>query len=277
MPEKKEEEDEKSGSNWTFDGENEEDWDVFDKRMSRYCRKKYGCEIGDTIWLGWLPKISLMNGSVYDSYCDSVWNAIDFKDSVKAWHLYDVASGFYNKSWQTRWRKENYLLIKDHVEEHCRGAVELEVANYEGDVEHLRAHLYKQFCAGTSGDIHTKETEYDSGIPVKGQKLAFPKGVDMKSMLRQLYDRMRLFWNMCAPDKRADYPYCQEVKLVRIVLQHVDFNDDYKECVARLLTSISLKKEINAEWSAEDGSRTVGETDSLSTADRSFNNDWLLK
>ena len=98
MPEKKEEEDEKSGSNWTFDGENEEDWDVFDRRMLRYCRKKYGCEIGDKIWLGELPKISLMTGSVYDSYCDSVWNAIDFKDSVKAWHLYDVASGFYNKS-----------------------------------------------------------------------------------------------------------------------------------------------------------------------------------
>ena len=274
MPEKKEE-DEKPGSNWTFDGEKEEDWDVFDRRMLRHCRKEFGCEIGDKVWLGQLPNVNSMNGAVYDSYCESVWQSIDFKNSTKAWHLWDVASGFYLKSWQNRWRKEKYSLIKDYVEEHSRGAVELEVVNYEGNVEHLRSHLYKQFGAGTSGDIHTKETEYDAGIPAKGQKLAFPKGVNMKDKLRQLYDRMKLFWKMCAPEKRAEYPYCQEAKLVRIVLQHVDYNDDYKECVARLLTSISLKKEINAEWNDADAGGVDVDADLLSTADRSFNNEWL--
>ena len=160
--------------------------------------------------------------------------------------------------------------MKDFVEEHARGAVEIEVVNYEGDEEQLRAHLYKQFGAGTSGDIHTKETEYDAGLPDKGQKQAFPKGVDMKAKLRQLNDRRQLFWKMCAPEKRANYPYCHEVKLVRIVLEYVDYNDDYKECIARLLTSISLKKEINAEWEG-----FHRDADMAGVAERSFNDDWL--
>ena len=62
---------------------------------------------------------------------------------------------------------------------------------FDGNPEKLRAHLYKEFGAGTSGDIHTKEGEYDAGLPEKGQK-AFPSGVDMRSNLRQLKDRQQL-------------------------------------------------------------------------------------
>ena len=117
------------------------------------------------------------------------------------------------------------------------------MVNFDGNPEKLRAHLYKEFGAGTSGNIHTKEGEYDAGLPEKGQ-IAFPSGVDMRSKLRQLKDRQQLFWRMCAPELRPSYPYCQEPKLIRIVLEHVDYNPDYKECVARMLNSVSLRKEI---------------------------------
>ena len=133
------------------------------------------------------------------------------------------------------------MLIKDHVEEHSKGAVEMEVVDYEGDAEQLRKHLYQQFDSGTSGGIHTREAEYDAGLPEKGQK-AFPIGVDMKEKLRQLHAKKMVFWNMCDPDKRADYAYCQDTKLIRIVLEHV--NHEYKECISRLLDKVSMRKEI---------------------------------
>ena len=147
------------------------------------------------------------------------------------------------------------MLIKDHVEEHSKGAVEMEVVDYESDAEQLRKHLFQQFGSGTSGDIHTRGTEYDAGLPEKGQK-AFPVGVDMKEKLRQLHAKKMVFWSMCDPDKRADYAYCQYTKLIRIVLEHV--NHEYKECVSRLLDKGNKRKrEANQDDSEDDNLATI--------------------
>ena len=32
--------------------------------------------------------------------------------------------------------------IKDHIAEHATGSAEMEVVNYDGDVERIRPHLY---------------------------------------------------------------------------------------------------------------------------------------
>ena len=69
-------------------------------------------------------------------------------------------------------------MIKDYIEEHATGSAEMEIVNFDGDVETTRSHLHKQFGSGTGGDIHTKEVEYDAGMPEKGQP-AFPKGPNM--------------------------------------------------------------------------------------------------
>ena len=95
------------------------------------------------------------------------------------------------------------MLIKDHIEEHAAGSAEMEVVNYDGNVESTRSHLYKPLGSGAGGDIHAKETEYDAGMPVKGQP-AFPKGVDMPEKLRQLESRQELYWGMCKPEKWGD-------------------------------------------------------------------------
>ena len=174
MPESKK--DEKSGSSWTYDGSKEEDWDSFDRRMMRYVRKHYG-PFGEGLWMGNHPSIDDLWGTDLTDYIQDVWEAIDCKDDAKAWRLWDGASGFWKKSWHKSWRNRQNMLIKDHVEEHSKGAVEMEVVDYEGDTEQLRKHLFQQFGSGTSGDIHTREAEYDAGLPEKGQK-AFPVGVD---------------------------------------------------------------------------------------------------
>ena len=105
----------------------------------------------------------------------------------------------------------------------------MEIVNYGGDVEAIRFHIYKQFGSGAGGDIHTKEAEYDNGMTEKGQP-AFPIGVGIPKKLRQLESRQKLFWDMYKPEKRATYIYCQESKLVRIVLEHVNLG--YADCVS---------------------------------------------
>jgi hypothetical protein len=66
------------------------------------------------------------------------------------------------------------------------------------------------------------EIEYDRGMPDKG-KAAFPAGYDMGDKLRLLESRRLFFLKMAESTvNRATYTYCQETKLVRIVLQHVN-------------------------------------------------------
>ena len=103
----------------------------FDRRMMIWCRKRYGV-LGDDLWMGNMPQIDDLRGRAYDEYCGKVWDAVDLDDSTKAWHLWDVSSGFWDKGWQEKWRSRQYQLIKDQVEEHAIGAVEIEVVNFDG-------------------------------------------------------------------------------------------------------------------------------------------------
>ena len=47
---------EESDKNWKYSGD-ESEWDVFDRRMMRYMRKKYD-EFGERMWLGQVEVIS---------------------------------------------------------------------------------------------------------------------------------------------------------------------------------------------------------------------------
>jgi hypothetical protein len=74
---------------------------------------------------------------------------------------------------------------------------------------------------------------------------------------------------MCKPSKRSTYVFCQESKLVRIVLEHI--NDDYKACIDRLLDYVKVQKLIEKASKAKKKLTNPR----LSSLDRSFNNDWL--
>ena len=99
--------------------------------------------------------------------------------------------------------------------------------------------------------------------------------MDMPGKLRQLESRQKLFWDMCKPDKRATYIYCQESKLVRIVLEHV--NSDYADCVSRLLGKVLSRKEISAvRYAYEEVEGSEAEyTDINDAHGRSLNDDYL--
>jgi len=223
-------EEDKEKVSWTYDG-SEDERDAFDRRIMRYMRKKYGL-FGEHIWNGVLDDHTKLTGQEFTAYCEDVWDAVELHDATRAKEYYQVSSGFWAVKFQTRWRRRQYMLLKDYIEEHARGNAEIAVVNYDSDPEKLKKHLYKQFGSGSGGDIHTKEAEYEAGLPGSG-KCGFSIGVDMREKLRQLETRKKYFWNMCKPAKRETYAFYWESKLVRIALGHV--NSEYKGCIARLL------------------------------------------
>ena len=146
------EESSRTKSNWSYDG-NEDDWNTFDRRMQRFMRKKLGV-FGENIWMGNIPDLNGMTPFEFDRYCMEVWKAIDCEDPSAARKLWDPTSGFWLYEYQRIWIDRQQTLMIDHIEDHAKGQVEIEIINYNGSKAEIRKHLYKQFGAGTGGDIH---------------------------------------------------------------------------------------------------------------------------
>ncbi len=97
-------------------------------------------------------------------------------------------------------------------------------------------------------------------------KLLFLK-VDMASKLRQLESRRLYFFKMCEASKRDTHTFCQETKLVRIVLDNI--GPEYKHCVTRVLDLVK----VNKMMSNAGGNFDYGNIPDA--YDRSFSDAWL--
>ena len=254
---------------WQYQGD-EDEWDNFDRRVIRQMRKKLDT-LGEKMWLGEIGSVFGMDAARYDAHCREVMNAIYCMDPGEARKWKREMDEFEDADWQYDWLKRQYRLMGDYVESHCKGQAEIEVVNYTGEMRDLRKHLYKQFGAGSGGNIHEKELEYDRGMPEKG-KAAFPPNCDMGEKLRQL-ESGRLYFNRMAgsDEKRKTYIYCQEVKLVRIVLEHVN-KAEYGACVKRVLEIVKVKRMVTNAISGLNNDDEGGIPDNHG---RSFSDDWL--
>ena len=67
MPESKKDDEETTSSRWTYDGAEEKDWDAFDRRMMRCCRKHYGI-FGEGLWMGTHPDPDVLDGAALTEY-----------------------------------------------------------------------------------------------------------------------------------------------------------------------------------------------------------------
>ena len=139
---KETEKDENSTVTWTYSGI-EEEWDSFDRRMVRFMRKKFD-DFGEKLWMGEIPVVeTLTHGSnEYAQYCIELYHAISINDHRHAKSLFKKGSDFWKKGWQIRWVKRQLQLMIDHIEDHAKGQVEVEIVNYEGEKRNIRQHFY---------------------------------------------------------------------------------------------------------------------------------------
>ena len=113
MSKDKDEKDEKDSKSWSYDG-SEDDWDTFDRKMTRYMSKKYDT-LGEKIWLGTIPDIAFIDEQEYIDYCTEVWHAVNANDSALAWKLWTQDVGFWEKQWQDNWARRQLKLMRDYV------------------------------------------------------------------------------------------------------------------------------------------------------------------
>ena len=103
---------------WNGDSTKLED---FDKKIARWCRRKWGTTIGNMIWENELPKLEDLHGEAWDDHASEIWNCIEDSDTTRAKMLWHIDSGFWNKSWHKKWRKQQYDRLFDKVQSGIRG------------------------------------------------------------------------------------------------------------------------------------------------------------
>ena len=268
-------------SSWKWDGSADK-LDEFNKRMARWCRSRWGTQYGNHFWNNTLPNVEEYKEGEWNDYCSEVWDVINDMNPAKAKGLWDIQSGFYEKSWHHKWRKAQYDRLYDKVEASVTGMAALEVDGLGmNKAPQLKAHLHKQF-GGAGEDIRAREEHFEAGMPdVKGGD-AFPSGVQMENKLRTLQAERIALMKLCMKDKRNSYEYGKESKLVKIVLRHLR-NTEYRECVDKLLQEVKMRKEFESKLPVVNtdtgrlelpsGQKTVAISEDWDF--RNFSDDWL--
>ncbi len=140
-------------------------------------RRKYDT-FGEKMRLGEIDDVEQMDFNAFEDHIRDVMKAIYINDSSEARRLQKDRDEFETLDWQIDWRRRQFQLMMDYPEAHSKGQAEIEIINYNEHHGDIRKLLYKQFGAGTGGNIHEKELDFDRGMPEKG-KPAFPDGCDM--------------------------------------------------------------------------------------------------
>ena len=91
----KEEKDSSVG--WTYGGK-EEEWDAFDRRMTRYMRNKLDV-FGEKLWQGQIGNVKDFTKTQLQDHVLSVYTSLTVSKPKEAKELWKKGSEFFKKSW----------------------------------------------------------------------------------------------------------------------------------------------------------------------------------
>ena len=265
---------------WNGDSAGLED---FDKKVARWCRRKYGTEVGNFLWENDVPDIAEMDRAALKTYCEKVWDGINDVNTTagKTWLPRD--SGFWTSEFQIKWVKKQYDRIYDYVEANIKGAAALEVETLGmRNARELKKHLTKHF-GGSGDDVRGEEDWYEDGLPEPRGGNPCPNGFDMSAWLRKIQAKRVQLLKMCVSSKRDQYEMGKESKSVKIVMKCLK-NTIYQADVDALIQEIKMKRNLEARLPklSADGvlelPTDVEDNEIVEDWDyRNFSDDWLPK
>jgi hypothetical protein len=107
----KEEKDSSVG--WTYGGK-EEEWDAFDRRMTRYMRNKLD-SFGEKMWQGQIGDLKEFKEKELQEHVLSVYNLLRVTKPKEEKELWKKGSDFFKKCWHVAWLSRQANLMVDHV------------------------------------------------------------------------------------------------------------------------------------------------------------------
>jgi hypothetical protein len=268
-------EEDSSKSVKTFTGLKPEEYEPWQKRIGRWCRKRHGAKLGDMYWEGTLPVLDTtfaesMNNNEFKDHVLLVFKSINGRDFRRAKHLWGEPE-FWTRAWHVDTRESEYDRIYDYVSGKTTEDAALEVESLGREsAPMLKAHLQKHF-GGAGSDVRNREFIYESGMPEKSGKAVFYNGINMDKKLRELAAEKRNLSSMCPEAKRGEYEFAKESTLVKIVLKYLR-GTEFHETAKKLLSEIKVLKKAQAMIPVYDNHGDLQLPDSSANTD--LRDDW---
>jgi hypothetical protein len=266
---------EETKSKKIFSGEIPEEYDIWQKDIARWCRKRHGAALGDMYWENVLPildttypnAMTLVEFNVYAKLVHKSINARDFRRATFLW----THAEFWTRAWHVEIRQEEYDRIYDYVESRTKGdaAIEVESLGRTKACE-MKTHLQKHF-GGSGSDVRSRESIYEDGMPESAGKAVFYSGVNMEKKLRQMANERNNLTSMCPEANRDTYEFAKETTLVKIVLKHLR-GTEFHETAKKLLSEIKVLKQARALIPVYDSTGHLELPDT--TANTTLSADW---
>ena len=154
-------------------GKDLQDWFKFDRQTLRWCRRRYGDELGPRLWNDDFRVIDEQSVTAI---------AQDVYDNMLRLEGYREASSYYDWDWfwsvdyQRAERSRMVSKLYDYVEEHCDGKALKYVSELKSEERgQIRGLLSKKFGGATKAQVTALESDYEAGLPDSNGN-AFPIG-----------------------------------------------------------------------------------------------------
>ena len=177
-----------------------------------------------------------------DAFEDHVTKVYDCVSDVHDSHatcLYESARFCTMKS-QLEWREKRFIKLYLHVQKICSGESrrQVEVLTY-ARVREVRVHFMLRYGGSPKSLIYSREKEFLAGLPAENSKVAFRQYCNMEDKLF-LFETERTFnWKTCPVECRGTYVYCQDPKMIHVILEHLPFN--YDQAVEKVCMWVKMR------------------------------------
>ena len=243
-----------------------------ERMMVSWVIKHFGEKYGMMLWMNTLPDLEALDISVEEDWDILEEHVTLIFDNKAEGHLKSAQEWWYDdRTWtiefQLDYRTRQYVKLFLRFQRVCRGEAlrQVEFLTVKKASE-IRKHFKIRFGGSLKEVIKVRQDAFNAGMPEPGKK-PFPLYCDMELVLIKLEKEREFFWRSCSISKRDEYVFCQESKLVEVIIQHLPF--EYACVLEKFRTQLEIKglivdKEATGFSEEQD-------------VDQAFSNDWYPK
>ena len=251
-------------------------WEEFDRNTFSKMRSMFGEKYGRLLWkneLLCLLKLDVGDEDSVDYYkliehCELVYEVISRGDNKHAELLYD-GDRFWTVKLQVGQRGRFGEKLFVYRENALMGEAARQLRSVGvSKVGSIREHLFQRFGGGHPEEVRRREAQYYLGMPKSLGAPAFPERVNMVDKSDQLETEREYFIRVCPEDQVDTYEPAHEIRLVRIILEHVSM--EYDGAVEDAKNQVRMEKWL-------DGDKKAVGVQVRNIRNENFSADWLPK
>ena len=202
-----------------------------------------------------LDLIDDLDNFAFECHLTMVYDGVSDVNDRHATSLFESAR-FWTKKFQLEWIEKQYVKLYLQIQKNCSGEARMQIEDLtHSRAREIREHFMLRFGGSQKSLIKARKKAFLAGMPAENSKVAFPQYCNMEDKLIQLETERTFFWKTCPIECRSTYVYCQESKMVHVILEHLPY--DYDQAVEKVRNSVKMRKMVAGDSTAGVSTRTL--------------------